>query len=544
MNSPNAAAHVKEERYARVFDREIAPIWHDRFSRMIVRSLSHLPPPPSEGRFVLDVHAHTGRTTSELLHRLESGSRVLAIEAQAAQISLAKAKIRPEWKQRVYFKEGDFDDVTEMDDESYDLTVANLVLGEVVADWRAAIGELVRVTKPGGVVLASMPLYGTWTEVEDLFEEVLRDSGRRDAIATLNKLRRMRPRPKALADACEAVELDEQDYIIEHERFELLFRSGREFLFSPVIEHGPLRLWRAVLGDRPAQEQQQIFWRLKETIDAYFARRVLAATVVAGLIQIRVPGPGVKGDFASMHWSRYPSLDAVFRGGRPATSYPDQREAHANPMAGASDEDFELDLEFEVDDDDDADLDIELDAALGGESDAAGASELDLEIPVETAPDEDADDDARPKTAAQSLVDAKILDEDDLRAEAPDAGFDPSQPLGSGVPAPTDAIDTDELFNDKDTGSYIPVPGESVQPPDLDDDDADPDADADASATTDDELLGSFAGVDEILEDFEEIEEIEEVPASAPPPPKPTAAPKKKLRLPPLPKGKKSGDDA
>ena len=27
----------------------------------------------------------------------------------------------------------------------------------------------------------------------------------------------------------------------ERERFELLFRSGREFLFAPVIEHGPLR---------------------------------------------------------------------------------------------------------------------------------------------------------------------------------------------------------------------------------------------------------------------------------------------------------------
>lgn len=569
MNSPTAAAHVKEERFARIFDREIAPVWHDRFSRMIVRSLAHLPPASGEGRFVLDVHARTGRTTAELLHRLESGAKVLAIEDQAAQITLAKTKVRPEWRQRVYFKEGDFDDVTEMDDETYDLTVANLVLGEVVADWRAAIGELVRITKPGGVVLASMPLYGTWGEVEDLFEEVLRDGGRRDAIQTLNRLRRMRPRAKALADACEGLEIDERDYIVEHERFELLFRSGREFLFSPVIEHGPLRLWRAVLGDRSAQEQQQIFWRLKEAIDTYYAKHVLATTVIAGLIQIRVPGPAIKDDFSAIHWSRYPTLDAVFRGGS-------QRAAAApSPAAATTDDggdDFEFDLELE-DDGDDLDIDVELDDAIGAAAETDSETETETEVaaeatpvPVEheldrespaqpqelTDPDPEvnsASSSSRPKTAAQSLVDAQILDESDLTAEPdPSGNFDPSQPLQQpGVPSTVDKVDTDALFNDQDTGSYAPLDAASVKPPPELDEDAAPERAE--STVVDDDLLGDEFSADDLLEEVEEIDTVGTAPPPPPggkagPPPlsKPTAAPKKRLRLPPLPKKKPEND--
>ncbi|MCA9662710.1 MAG: class I SAM-dependent methyltransferase, partial [Myxococcales bacterium] len=115
---------LRDRRVARVVDRDIAPIWHDRFARLILRNL-----PPGTGQFVLDLHSGPGRLTTELLTRLDDSSRVLAIEPDDTLIELAKTRVRPEWRNRVYFKGGSFEDVFGMGAASYDLTIANLVLG-------------------------------------------------------------------------------------------------------------------------------------------------------------------------------------------------------------------------------------------------------------------------------------------------------------------------------------------------------------------------------------------------------------------------------
>jgi ubiquinone/menaquinone biosynthesis C-methylase UbiE len=330
------ASSVREQKLARVIDREVAPIWHDRFARLLLREL-----PEGPELFTLDVHSGPGHTTAELLQRLDESSRIVALGRDPWLMQVAKTRVRPEWKRRVYFKAGDIDDVTGMNDATYDLTIANLVLGEQVVEWQPALAELVRVTKPGGQVLVTLPLFGTWQEVEDLFEEMLRDEGMRKEVATLQQLRRRRPKPTQLVLGAGEIGLAQSDFVIEHERFELLFRSGREFLFAPVIEHGPLRLWKAIIGR--AEKPQALFWRFKEAIDTYYAGRVLSVTVVAGVVRLRVPGgppADVTGtpDFAGAYWSRYPSLARAW--GIGAT-------ADASEAADASDEDFDLDIDLD-----------------------------------------------------------------------------------------------------------------------------------------------------------------------------------------------------
>jgi SAM-dependent methyltransferase len=252
-------------------------------------------------------------------------------------MQVSKTRVRPEWKRRVYFKAGDMDDVPSMANATYDLAIANLVLGEQVVDWKAALAELMRVTKPGGQVLATLPMHGTWEEVEDLFEELLRDEDMRREVVTLQKLRRRRPKPSQLVAGLQelgaSLGFGDNDVVVEHERFELLFRSGREFLFAPVIEHGPLRLWKAIIGR--AEKPQALFWRFKEAIDTYYAGHVLAVSVVAGLIRVRIPGPGVQGNFAGDYWSRYPTLGRLWKA----------PGATAKP---ADDDDFDLDMDVEV----------------------------------------------------------------------------------------------------------------------------------------------------------------------------------------------------
>lgn len=304
--TPNPQS-LREQRFARAIDREVAPLWHDRFARMVYRRL-----PRGADAFTLDVHCGPGRTTFELLERLGDGARVLALEPDAALRSLAKARMRPEWKGRVYLKDGALADVAGMAAGTYDLVLANLVLGDVHG-FEESLRELLRVTKPGGHVMVTLPLAGTWVEVEDLFREVLRDAALKDAIRRLRHLERLRPSGQDVARAVAALGVGPKHFVIEQERSSLVFASGREFLFSPVIEHGPLRLWKAILGahDKP----QELFWKLKEAIDAYHSDSVLSVTVVLGLLHIRVPEPGAAGsavETTGEYWRRFPQLDALF----------------------------------------------------------------------------------------------------------------------------------------------------------------------------------------------------------------------------------------
>ncbi|MFZ6182497.1 methyltransferase domain-containing protein [Nannocystis pusilla] len=324
-----------------MLDREISPVWHDRFARLIVRNLPNLPEV-----LALDIHCGTGRGTGELLHRLGAGAKILAIDPDEGALELAKTRIRPEWKNRVYFKSGHFDDVTAMADDSYNLVVANLVLGESV-DLEPALGEMIRVGKIGGRILATVPLHGTWEEVEDIFAEILRDAGMTAALRRLEALRAIRPTGPQLGKMLRNLGAVEDDYVIEHERFQLLFPSGREFLFAPVIEHGPLQMWKAVIGKDGAP--QELFWRLKEAIDTYYAGHVLAVTVHAGLIHVEVakgtarPGPRL----AARFWRHYPELDKLWGGlavGYARVSDP------ILPFSESDVSDFDLDIDVDESD--------------------------------------------------------------------------------------------------------------------------------------------------------------------------------------------------
>ncbi len=435
--SANAAASVREQKLARVIDREVAPVWHDRFARMLMREL-----PNRVGTFVLDIHSGPGHTTAELLRRLDETSRVVALGHDPWLMQIAKTHIKSEWKRRVYFKAGDIDDVTEMADATYDLTVANLLLGEHVVDWKAALAELRRVTKPGGHVLATVPMFGTWDEVEDMFEELLRDEGMDSELATLQKLRRRRPKPEQIVKGLHELGFDGADWVLEHERFEMLFRSGREFLFAPVIEHGPLRLWKAILGR--AEQPQALFWRFKEVIDTYYAGKMLSVGVVAGLIRLRVPGPGVAGSFSAGYWSRYPELARLWN-----TSV-------ANPTAKPSkqtkpaDEFLDLDLELDFGGDDDDD-DATAASASASASASAGASDSGL-LALADVPGASGELPAVSDAALDDNPFANLLDELDAADEGV-APFEPelAEPERPGITASRATL-----------GSLAPKPEEST----------------------------------------------------------------------------------
>jgi len=265
----------KVEKLARIYDDEIAPCWGARFARLLLRNLSI----PERGQ-VLDVSCGTGDPTIEILRRMSDGSRLIAIDESSAMLDAARRKVAAlgPLAKKVYFRTESAVPKLSFADDVYDLVVCNLGLGDMPS-VEIALRDFARVAKPGGEVRCTLPLAGTFQEFHDLYREVLVKHDKHDALDRLD-LHIARYPTYEHAEACLASA--GLTGSIEIEEFSLLFRSAREFFFAPVIEYGPLADWKVVAGG--GQEMQDVFWYIKEAIDAYFGDRPFHVTVKAGLV--------------------------------------------------------------------------------------------------------------------------------------------------------------------------------------------------------------------------------------------------------------------
>jgi ubiquinone/menaquinone biosynthesis C-methylase UbiE len=264
------------EKLARIYDDEIAPVWGTRFGRMILRNLTV----PERGQ-VLDISCGTGWPTIEILRRMTDGSRLIAIDASSAMLDVARRKVAdlgPLGKKGVYFRTESPIPKLSFADDVYDLVVCNLGLGEMPTT-DTALRDFSRVVKRGGEIRCTLPLAGTFQEFHDIYREVLVKHDKHDAIDRLDRYIARYP----TVDQCEKWMRDAGLVPgIDIEEFSLLFKSSREFFFAPVIEFGPLAEWKRIAGD--GQEMQDVFWYIKEAIDAYFGGRAFSVTIKAGCL--------------------------------------------------------------------------------------------------------------------------------------------------------------------------------------------------------------------------------------------------------------------
>lgn len=275
---------LKVEKLARIYDDEVGPVWGARFGKMLLRNLAV----PDRGQ-VLDVSCGTGSPTVEILRRMNDGSRLIAIDPSSAMLDVARRKVAelgPLGKKGVFFRTESATPRLSFADDVYDLVVCNLGLDEM-PDLELAVRDFARVAKTGGEVRCTLPLAGTFQEFYDLYREVLIKHDKHDA---LERLEDHVARYPSVDDVERAMTSANLTGGLEVEEFSLLFKSSREFFFAPVIEYGPLAGWKEIAGD--GQEMQDVFWYIKEAIDAYFDGRPFELTVKAGcLIGIKHAAP-------------------------------------------------------------------------------------------------------------------------------------------------------------------------------------------------------------------------------------------------------------
>ena len=165
--------------------------------------------------------------------------------------------------------------------------VDDLGLGDMPS-MEVALRDFARVAKPGGEVRCTLPLAGTFDEFHDLYREVLIKHDKHDALDRLElHIARYPSFDQAERYLAAAGLTGGLEGGIAVDQFSLLFRSARELFFAPVIEYGPLADWKAVAGG--GQDLQDVFWYIKEAIDAYFGARPFQVTVRAGLFSGRKP---------------------------------------------------------------------------------------------------------------------------------------------------------------------------------------------------------------------------------------------------------------
>jgi len=267
----------KEDKLAKLYDSEILPIWSRRMGKMLLRDLA-LPPKA----MVLDVGCGTGYPALEILSKMDSDGRIIAIDPSSPMLDEARNKAGRLSGKRIFFRSEAAAPKLAFADDVYDLVVCNAGLDEFEEPERA-IREFARVTKQGGRVAITLPLAGTFGEFFDLYREVLGKLDRQDAIDRLDAhLTKYPPLEQVEAWFEDAGLVDVSG---EWDTFTLLFKSSREFFFAPVIEYGPLAEWKALAGR--GQPMQDAFWHLKSAIDTYFAGRSFAVTINVGLVRGR-----------------------------------------------------------------------------------------------------------------------------------------------------------------------------------------------------------------------------------------------------------------
>ena len=271
----------RTEKLARIYDDEILPIWAQRFGRLMLRGLA-IPPKAT----LLDASCMTGYLALEIARRMDEQSRLVAIDSSSTFLDIARKKAAELAGRRVFFRTERADPRLPFAAEVFDIVFSNLGLLDVPSPTRT-LRDFTRVAKPGGLVLATLPLAGSWQEFTDLYREVLVKHDKGEILARLDQWVATLPDASTVESWLLAAGLE--DTRVEIEEFSLLFRSAREFFFAPVVEYGPLPGWKTIAGT--GQELQDVFWHIKEAIDAYFGGRAFQVTIRAGCLR-GVRGPG------------------------------------------------------------------------------------------------------------------------------------------------------------------------------------------------------------------------------------------------------------
>ena len=269
--------------------------------------------PAKLSELTLELGCYAGALTRRLAPRLGEAGRIVALEPNPAMAWVASQDLGGcSQRERIVIRHAPFEEAFELGPRSCDHIVANLTFGDRIVDWSATAKQLRPMMRPGGRFVATLLVRDSWHEAEDLLRETFRQMDLRESSLGLQRLQQLRPSLSGMRARMEdTLGLQSHEYVLTSHRMEILFPSARHFLTSPLVAHGPLRLWRTLLRTLPLRTQQECLWRFRNVLDTYYAPRPIRCTVRAAVVAfeaVRTPGAPLSAGIAEEYWSRFPSL--------------------------------------------------------------------------------------------------------------------------------------------------------------------------------------------------------------------------------------------
>lgn len=238
--------------------------------------------PTPENATVLTAESRCGAVILRWLEHLSSGTRMMALDSAGPMLDEARSRVPEEEHRRIYFVQ------QRLNSLSYANGVFNGVvcLHGMVTRRQAEEGlkELTRVTADDGELVASFPLGSSFREFYDLLDEALRARGLENALYRLEELR------QSLLSADDIRRIADQEGLevreISELSWEVAFSSGREYLYSPLIQETFYPHW---VGAIRASEREEILRYISDACDTYWRGRTLNSHVRAALLIARKP---------------------------------------------------------------------------------------------------------------------------------------------------------------------------------------------------------------------------------------------------------------
>jgi ubiquinone/menaquinone biosynthesis C-methylase UbiE len=236
-----------DKELAYLHDLYVAPDWGARFAELIDEHLKL----PKKAR-ALYVAAGTGGHALKVVERIGEGASLIGIDESEEQSELARAKATAtKMGTRAEFRVGQLE-ALDFEDEQFDLVIgdASMVAPERLPEM---IAEMARVAAHGATVALNLPTASSYGEFFSIYWEALVSADRLEDAPVVEELIKRLPTISDVEQLAAREGLDDVKSWTQVEEFD--FKSGEEFLSSPLIRDFLMRDWLESLADESAHDE-------------------------------------------------------------------------------------------------------------------------------------------------------------------------------------------------------------------------------------------------------------------------------------------------
>jgi ubiquinone/menaquinone biosynthesis C-methylase UbiE len=257
------------------YDLFIASDWRDRFDSLIDENIEL----PKVGR-LLEVNCGTGSFAVDLAQKSKGKLEIVGIDPDDERLDLARAKVQIKKLENVLFERALPEDLPFSPDE-FDAVVGDASLAQPY-EVEEVFQEMVRVARPGALVVLKLATHGSFDEVFSIFWEALFDAGiDKPHWSRLEELIHQRMTGSQAEEMAIREGLEQVSLFSSKEEF--LYETGSEFVNAPIIADIFLDEWLEMVPEsvRGSLRERLVTTIDRERHDAPFDISI-KATVVSG----------------------------------------------------------------------------------------------------------------------------------------------------------------------------------------------------------------------------------------------------------------------